>query len=141
MIRHIKNTPETCRMATNTSTEIGRWENQIRSCPITIENINQSEAIYEPQIPIIQGNTIRSRSEHHKTTPITLLPTPISKHHQNVEISLYLFFVNGISFLYKKSENIDLRPVKACNSRGRYEIISGLNQVNTNEQERGFTII
>ena len=35
--------------------------NQIRNFPITTDDISRAEAIYGPQIPIIQGRSIRRR--------------------------------------------------------------------------------
>ena len=59
-------------------------ENQIRNFPIIIYYINREEAIYEPQIPIVQVKAIRRSPEYHNTTPRIPLPTPIYKHHHNV---------------------------------------------------------
>ena len=50
------------------------------------------------------------------------------------------FFVNGAPFLHKKTRKIDFRSFQACNSRGKFETMSGLNQVKTKYKYRGFTI-
>ena len=72
------------------------------------------------------------RPEPHNIITRIRLPNTIDKHHDNVEIALDFFFVNGRSFLHTKSGKTDFRSVQACNSRGNYEIISGLKEVKTN---------
>ena len=57
-----------------------------------------------------------------------------------MEILIYSFFVNEGPFLHTRSMKTDFRSVQACNSRGKYEIISGMKKVNTNYQDRGFAI-
>ena len=64
----------------------------------------------------------------------------MAKRHQNMELAMDFFFVNGSTFLHTKSKKIDFRSVQACNNRGKSETISGLKQVNTKYQNRGFTI-
>ena len=48
-------------------------KNRLRKCPITTDDISRVEAIYGPQIPIIQGKETRRSPDHHKTTPSTPL--------------------------------------------------------------------
>ena len=91
-------------------------------------------------ITIIQGKTIRRRTYHNKKIPWTPLTTTISKHHHNVEISLDLFFVNGSPFLHTIPGKIYFRSIQECNSRGKSEMISGLNKVKTKYQYRGSII-
>ena len=52
-------------------------ENQIRNFPITIDDINRAEKIYEPHIHIIIGKSFIRRPEYHTTTPNIPLPHPI----------------------------------------------------------------
>ena len=61
-------------------------KNQIRNCLITTDDISRAEAIYGPQIPIIQGKAIRRIPEHHKTIPRMRFPPITSKHHHNVPL-------------------------------------------------------
>ena len=74
-----------------------------------------------------------------KILRITLPPT-LAKHHNNVEISLDFFIVNGSLFLHTKSRKFYFRSVQACINRGKYEIISGLNFFKTKYPARVFTI-
>ena len=127
-------------MDINTSTEIVRQEKS-NNKPYNHHIWYQLIRIHiKTHIIIIQGKTTRRRTYYHKKIPWTPLTTTISKHHQNVEISLDLFFVNGGPFLHTKPRKTDFRPVQACNSRWKFEAISGLNKVNTKYQYRGFTI-
>ena len=64
----------------------------------------------------------------------------MAKDHQNVELAIYIFFVNGITFLHTKSGKIDFWSVQACNNRGKYETIPGLRQAKNKYKDRGFTI-
>ena len=97
---------------------------QIRNCTVTTDDISKSEAIYAPQIPIIKGKATRRIPEHHKTIPRIPFPPLMAKHHQNVELSIHFFFVNGSTFLHTKLRKIDFWSVQACNNRGKYETIS-----------------
>ena len=91
-------------------------------------------------MPIIQGKAIRRSPEHHKTITRISLPRLMAKHHQNVELAMDIFFVNGSTFVHTKSKNLDFRSVQAYNNRGKYETIYGLKQVKTKYKDRGFTI-
>ena len=130
----------THRIDINTITKIVHWVKQIRNCPITIGKINKSEAMYVPHIYIIQVRSVRRRPDHHKTISRITVPSPISKHHHNVEIALDLLFVNGRPFLHTESRKIYFGSVQACNVRVNYDIISGLKKLNTKYQDRGFDI-
>ena len=64
----------------------------------------------------------------------------MDKNHQNMELFMNFFFVNGSPFLHKKSRKMNFRSVQACNSRGKTETISGFMQVKTKYKDRGFII-
>ena len=115
-------------------------KNQLRNCLITTNDIRRVEAIYVPQILIIQGKTIIRSIDHHKTIHWIPLPPLMVKHHQNVELAMDLFFVNGSTFLHTKLRKIDFRSFQACNNRGKSETISGLKQVKTKYKYICFTI-
>ena len=94
-------------------------KNQIRKCSITTDEIRIAEYIYGPQIPIIQGKSIRSGTEHQKTIPRIPLTHLMDKHYQNVDLAMDFFFVNGSPLLHKKSRKVDFMSVQACNNRGK----------------------
>ena len=65
----------------------------------------------------------------------------MAKHHQNVELAMYFFFVNWSTFLHTKSMKIDFWSVQACNNRVKSETILVLKKLKTKYKYRGLTII
>ena len=102
-------------------------KNEIRSWPITIDHINRADAIYVPQIPILQGKDIRSMPEHYKTTPRIPLHPNIAKA-TTLWKYIWIFLCKYNPFPKNKTKEIYFRSVQAYNSRVKSDIISGLKK-------------
>ena len=68
------------------------------------------------------------------------MPPCITKQHQNLELAIDFFFVNGSPFLHTNSRNFFFSTVQSCNNRGKYKTILVLKKVKTKYNNRGFTI-
>jgi hypothetical protein len=90
--------------------------NLINDCPITIEDIKNAEDIYEPDIAVLKGKTVRKKPIQVKENFIQI-PKELKQAHKNVKISADVLFVNKIPILVTISENIGFTTVEILPSR------------------------
>ena len=80
--------------------------NQIKNCPVTVEDIDTASAIWGKDIAALKGKTVRS-----KPTPVAgnamKVPKDYLRLHQDVFLTFDLFYVAGIPFLITLSRKID----------------------------------
>ena len=72
--------------------------NQIKNCPITLEDIDIASKIFVPDIASLKGKSTRT-----KTTPVIedniQVPTELINNNVNVELCIDTMYVNGMTFL------------------------------------------
>ena len=100
--------------------------------------IYRSINIYDVPIPLLQGKMIQkgatASQEHVRVPP----PPQIAENYVNVQFYIDFFYVNKTPFLHTKLGQINFLTVKACTSKGKHTIISGLNNVKKIYRSRGF---
>jgi hypothetical protein len=96
--------------------------NSIRKNPVTIEDVNISEAIFGPDIGGIQGKTTRSKPNPVFSDYIEI-PPELVRRQQHVTLCIDTMFVNGIAFSTTISRNIMYRTAEAIRKQGKEEYI------------------
>ena len=75
---------------------------QILNFPYTKDSVDIGEAVFGPQIPILQRKMIREKQRHVKNIPRTIIPHELVKYNPPKELDMDYFNVNGIVFLHPK---------------------------------------
>ena len=79
--------------------------NQIKDCPVTLQDAEVADKIWGPNIAALKGKTTQKQPE-----PIVLDTIPIPKNvqdlHRLIWMSMDVFFVNKIPFLLTLGRNI-----------------------------------
>ena len=56
--------------------------------PYTKDSVDIGEAVFGPQIPILQGKTIREKQRHVKNIPRTIIPYELVKNNPTDELDM-----------------------------------------------------
>ena len=80
-------------------------ENQIRNCPITVDDINRAETIYGKPAPLLQGKLTRIHPSSLGQNQPLPLPTCVMENHKNIHLYIDIFYVNGMAFFIKNQVN------------------------------------
>jgi len=79
--------------------------NMIKNCPVTLDDINSAEKIWGKDDAALKGKTVKE-----KPTPVTRdivkVPREFMKLHNQVSLSIDIFFVNKIAFFLSLSKVI-----------------------------------
>ena len=87
-------------------------ENQLKHCPISVEDANRSVQIYGPDVHAIRGKTTRPTPTHVLADQLRPLPIDILNAHQNVTLCTDVFVVDGLNFLVTVSRNLHYLTVE-----------------------------
>jgi hypothetical protein len=91
------------------STADFRWavrSNQIKNCPITIQDVDTATAIWGKDIAALKGKTTRTASDHVVSDDLIKIPPDILKLHKDICLAVDIF-CEQYSFLYH-TESKDL---------------------------------
>jgi hypothetical protein len=113
--------------------------NLITNTEVTIDDVNMAEIIYGTATPLLQGKMVRVKPKINNIEKIPL-PLPISTHHNNVNICINFFYVNGQPFLSSKSAKLNFVTVQYLEQRTKANIIKILNSIRHTYEARGFNI-
>ena len=85
--------------------------NQVANCPVTVDDVEHIENIYDPSIPILKGKTM-----HQAPIPVVsdyiMMPLKILIENHDVILADDIFFVNQAPFLTTISKNIKLTTMQ-----------------------------
>ena len=119
-----------------------RWavmSNQIKNCPVTAEDIDIAQRIWGKDIAALKGKTVRK-----KPTPVQgnsmKVPRDFLRLHQDVFMTLDIFFVAGIPFLLTLSRKIDFTTVTHLADRKLETIYQAYKSVQSLYEKRGFRV-
>ena len=79
--------------------------NQIKNCPVTIEDINISEKIFGPDVYAIKGKSVRKKPKVVVNDYIEI-PRGLIKAHQGIILCADIMFINEVAFLVTMSKHI-----------------------------------
>ena len=75
------------------------------------------------------GHMTREHKIHIKQNKHVHIPSPIIKHHKQVEMHIDHCFINGRPFYRMIPDKINLRTIKPCKSRGKKKILNSIKTV------------
>jgi hypothetical protein len=73
------------------------WSNQIKDCPVKIQDIDVALKIWGNNIAALKGKTTRSKT-HPVARDYVKVPKELLKLHKEVFLTTDIFFVNKIPF-------------------------------------------
>jgi hypothetical protein len=79
--------------------------NQIKDCPVTIQDIDVAMKIWGKNFAALKGRTTGSKT-HPVARDYMKVPKELLKLHKEVFLTTYIFFVNKIPFFLTLSHNI-----------------------------------
>jgi hypothetical protein len=71
--------------------------NQIKDCPVTVEDAMAAYKIWRPSVAALKGKTVRKKLEPVKTDIVSILKE-VRELHKEVILTIDIFFVNEIPF-------------------------------------------
>jgi hypothetical protein len=113
--------------------------NQIKDCPVTVDDAMVAYKIWGPSIAALKGKTVRKHPEPVKfeTVPI---PKEIRELHKEVTLAIDIFFVNTIPFFVTLSRSLYFTTVTHLPNRKLGEIFKALKGIFYYYLQRGFRV-
>jgi hypothetical protein len=110
--------------------------NQIKDCPVTIQDIDVATKILGKNIAALKGKTTRSKT----TRDYVKVPKELLKLHKEVFLTTDIFFVNKIPFFLTLSRNICFTAVNQLADRTVPQIFKAFKEMYQYYLQRGFNI-
>jgi hypothetical protein len=113
--------------------------NQIKDCPVTVQDIDMARKIWGKNITALKGKTTRSKS-----IPVARdyvkVPMELMKLHKEVFLTTAIFFVNNIPFFLTLSRKIFFTAVNHLADRTVPQIFKAFKEIYQYYPQRGFHI-
>jgi hypothetical protein len=100
------------------------WSNQIKDCPVSIQDIDVATKIWGKNIAALKGKTTRSKT-HPVARDYVKVPKELLKLHKEVFLTTNIFFVNKIPFFLTLSRKICFTAVNHLADRTVPQNIQG----------------
>ena len=114
--------------------------NQLKNCPITIEDARRALKLYGIDPAFIKGTTVRGKGQVAGDHKIMHLPKEIYPKHKDVCLCFDFFFVNRIPFIHSISTKINFRTTKHVEDRKNETILKEVMNVIKLYENRGFRV-
>jgi hypothetical protein len=102
--------------------------NQIKDCPVTVEDAMAAYKIWGPSVAALKGRTVRIKPEP-VTTNTVHIPKEIREIHKEVTLTMDIFFVNQIPFFVTLSRSLYFTTVTHLPNRSLGEIFKALKGI------------
>ena len=119
-----------------------RWmvqSNQIKDCPVTVQDIESAHKIWGKDISALKGKTTRKKPSH-VAADYVKVPSAILKLHKDVVLTADIFFVNKIPFCLTLSRKICFTAVNHLADRKVNTIMKAYKDIHYFYLNRGFRI-
>jgi hypothetical protein len=115
------------------------WSNQIKNCPVTIQDIDVATKIWGKNIAALKGNNTWSKT-HPVARNYVKVPKELLKLHKEVFLTTAIFFVNNIPFFLTLSQKICFTAVNHLADRTGPQIFTAFKEMYQYYLQRGFHI-
>jgi hypothetical protein len=113
--------------------------NQIKDCPVTIQDIDVATKIWGKNIAALKGKTTRSKM-HPVARDYVKVPKELLKIHKEVFLTTDIFFVNKITFFLTLGRKICFTAVNHLVDRTVPKIFKAFKEIYQYYLQRGFHI-
>ena len=113
--------------------------NQIKNCPITVQDVDVAFKIWGKNIQALKGKTTRTKPEV-VARDLVKVPTKLLNLHKEVFLTADIFFVNKIPFFLTLSRKICFTAVNHLANRKVPEIFKAFKEIYQFYLQRGFRI-
>jgi hypothetical protein len=113
--------------------------NQIKDCPVTIQDIDVATKIWGKNIAALKGKTTRSKT-HPVARDYVKVPKGLLKLYKEVFLTTDIFFVNKIFFFLTLSRKICFTAVNHLANRAVPQIFKAFKEMYQYYLQRGFHI-
>ena len=103
-------------------------ERLIINCPITVQDIENANHIFGPDLANLRGKTTRKKPEHVRVDYVEI-PRDLVDMHKYVTLVADMIFVNGLPFLVNSSRGISLVTIEYLPSRTAKRLALTLERV------------
>jgi hypothetical protein len=115
------------------------WSNQIKDCPVKIQDIDVATKIWGKNIAALKGKTTRSKT-HHVARDYMKVPKELLKLHNEVFLTTDIFSVKKIPFFLTLSRKICFTSVNHLADRTVPQIFKAFKEMYQYYLKRGFHI-
>jgi len=91
-------------------------EKLITNCPVTVQDVENANRIFGPDLANLRGKTIRTKPEHVRIEYVQI-PRDFVELHNYVTLVADVKFVNGLPFLITSSRGLSLVTIEYLKSR------------------------
>jgi hypothetical protein len=114
--------------------------NQIKYCPVTVQDIDVALKIWGKNIAARKGKTTR-RKTHPVARDYVKVPKELMKLHKNVFMTCDVFFVNKISFFLMLSRKITFTAINDLTDKTVPQIFKAFKEIYQYYLQCGFHIM
>jgi hypothetical protein len=104
------------------------WSNQIKDCPMTIQDIDVAKKMWGKNIAALKGKTTRSKT-HPVTRDYVKVTKELLKLHKEGFLTTDIFFVNKIPFFLTLSRKICFTAVNHLADRTVLQIFKAFKEM------------
>jgi hypothetical protein len=114
-------------------------ERLINNCPVTVQDVENANRIFGPDLANLRGKTIRTKPEHVRIEYIQI-PRDFVELHKYVMLVADVMFVNGLPFLVTSLQGISLVTIEYLKLRTAKRLIDTLERVFRIYGKAGFIV-
>ena len=114
-------------------------EKLITNCPVTVQDVENANRIFGPDLANLRGKTIRTKPEHVRIEYVQI-PRDFVELHNYVTLVADVMFVNGLPFLVTSSRGISLVTIEYLPSRTAKRLALTLERVIKVYTRGGFVV-
>jgi hypothetical protein len=112
-------------------------EKLITNCPVTMQDVENANRIFCPDLANLRGKTIRTKLEHVRIEYVQI-PQDFVELRKYVTLVADVMFVNGLLFLVTSLRGISLVSVEYLKLRTAKSLVHTLERVFRNYKTAGF---
>jgi hypothetical protein len=116
-------------------------DNVLHNCPVTPDDAKRALHIYDPDIAVLKGKTIKRQNRGIPNYQPIRIPAPIITKYHTCRLFMDIFWVNGSPFFHTMiSQWVKFRTVAVINNRSKHTLLMEARAVTNLYETRGFHI-